>query len=121
MVSSQQEEVFWVLDFVCQQEAHRCYAEVASVHVVAEEKVVGFRREQSAIKVIQQVLELAVDVAENVYWWDKLQQNGLLEEDLLRSRDELSYFFFFEDVRKVLGVTNFCLVDCVPRKFVVVH
>ena len=66
MIATEQEEVLWIFDFVRKQQAHSCNTMMSSVDVIAKEKVVGLRREHTAIKMIQQIFELAVYVAEDV-------------------------------------------------------
>jgi hypothetical protein len=43
VVSSQQKEVFWVLDFVSEKQANGFEGLSTAVHVVFQEEVVGFR------------------------------------------------------------------------------
>ena len=50
MIPSEQKEVFWILDFVGEQEANGLEALLASVHVVAEEQVIGLRRKPAILK-----------------------------------------------------------------------
>lgn len=45
VVAPEKEEVAWVLDLVCEQEAYRLEAVLSPVDVVSEEQVVGARRE----------------------------------------------------------------------------
>ena len=50
MVSSQQEEVFGVLDFVSQQKTNALYGLLSSIDVISQEKVVSISREASIFK-----------------------------------------------------------------------
>ena len=63
VIASQQEEVLRVLDLVCEQQADGFQRLLASVHVVAQEQVVAFRREAAIFEQTQQIVVLAVDVA----------------------------------------------------------
>ena len=72
---------------------------VAPVNVVAEEKVVCFWRKLAAIKMVQQIFELAVDIAEDVDWRDQLEEYGLLEEDFLGRGYELANLLLLQNVR----------------------
>lgn len=63
MVAAQNEEVFGILDFVGEQEADGFEALFAAIHIVAEEEVVGVRREAAILEQAQQVIVLAVNVA----------------------------------------------------------
>ena len=62
MVSSEQEKVFWVLDLVAEEENNRFDGLFPAVNVVAEEEVVGFRRETTILKDSKQIIVLAMDV-----------------------------------------------------------
>lgn len=62
MVAAQDEEVLRVLDLVCQQQADGLQGLLATVHVVSEEKVVGFGRETSVLEQTEEIVVLAVDV-----------------------------------------------------------
>jgi hypothetical protein len=63
VVSPQQEEWLWILDFVSQQQANGLHALFAPVHVVPQKEVVGVRWEASILEDAQQVIELTVNVA----------------------------------------------------------
>jgi len=62
VVAPQQEEVVRVPDLVRQQQADGLDALLPAVHVVAEEQVVGRRRQAAVLEQPQQVRELPVDV-----------------------------------------------------------
>lgn len=70
---------------------------------------------------IEQVLELAMDVSQNINGRNELEQNGLLLEDSLGLVDQQAYLLLFQDVRQVVQVVLFVLVDGVPRVLVEVH
>ena len=40
VVASQQKEVFWVLDFVCEQETNGLQGLLASIHVVPKKQII---------------------------------------------------------------------------------
>lgn len=63
MVAPQQEEVLGVFDLVRQQQADGLQGLLPSVHVVAQEQVVGLWREAAILKEPQQVCVLSVDIA----------------------------------------------------------
>lgn len=63
MVSSQQKKVFWVFDLVGQQEADGLQRLLASVHIVAQEKVVALWGEASIFKQPQKIIVLPVNIA----------------------------------------------------------
>lgn len=62
MVTSQQEEVLRVLNFISQQKANGFQTLLASVNVISEEKVVGIRREPSVLEQSQQVVVLTMHI-----------------------------------------------------------
>ena len=66
VISSQNEEVLGVLDLVCQQEADGLEGLLATVDVIAEEKVVGLWREAAVLEKTEQVVVLSMDVAANL-------------------------------------------------------
>ena len=63
MVSPEEEEVLWVLDLVCEEQADGLQQLLAPVDVVAQEQVVGLGREPSVLEQPQEVRVLAVDIA----------------------------------------------------------
>ena len=65
MVAPEEEEVFWILDFVGEEETYRLQGLLASVHVVAQKQVVGLGRETAVFEQPQKVVELTVDVTCN--------------------------------------------------------
>jgi hypothetical protein len=66
VVSTQNEEVFRVLDLVCKEEADGLEGLLATVDVVTEEEVVSLRRETAIFEETQEVIVLAVDIAANL-------------------------------------------------------
>ncbi len=50
VISSKNEEVFWVFDLVGEQEANGFQTLLSTVHVVSEKQVIGFRRESTVFK-----------------------------------------------------------------------
>ena len=88
MVSSQQEEVFRVLDLVSHHEADDLQVLLSSIDVVSKEQIVRLRWEVADLEDSQQVYELTVDVAGNNKRWVELDQVGLGNKDLLGFLDE---------------------------------
>lgn len=66
MVAAQDEEVFRVLDLVREQKANSLQGLLATINVVTEEQVVGFRGETAVLKKSQQVIVLPVYIAANL-------------------------------------------------------
>lgn len=63
MVAPQEEEVLRVLDLVCKQETDGLQGLLASVHIVAQEQIVGLGWEAAILKQTEQVSVLSVDVS----------------------------------------------------------
>jgi hypothetical protein len=77
VVASQDEEVLGVFDLVGKQEANRLEGLLAPVDIVAQEKVVGLRREPAIFEETQQVVILAMDVTTDLQRVDDSgQQTG---------------------------------------------
>lgn len=66
VVAAQDEEVFGVLDLVCEQQADGLERLLATVYVVAEEEVVGLWWETAILEETEQVVVLAVDITANL-------------------------------------------------------
>lgn len=107
VVPAEDEKVLRVLDLVCKEQANGLERLLATVHVVAEEQVVGFGRESAILEQTQEVVVLSVDIAANLGqcqshlhgpkgprerpwhrrdtyldWSLKLQEDGLRDENL---------------------------------------
>lgn len=63
MISSQDEEVLWIFDFVCQQKADGLQGLFTSIHIIAEKEVVCFRREAAVLKEPEEIIVLPMNVA----------------------------------------------------------
>lgn len=72
MVSSQQKEVFWVLDLVSQQQTDGLQGLLPSVYIVSKEQVVALWWKASIFKKPQQIIVLPM----NITWRDKQGRNG---------------------------------------------
>ena len=68
---------------------------VTSVDIVAQEEIVGLWREHATVKMVQQIFELTVYIAEDVYWRDQFQQYWLIRKYFLSGRNELTNLLFF--------------------------
>lgn len=62
MVASQDEKIFWVLNFVSQQEANGLQRLLSTIHVIAQEEIVGLRREAAVLKEAQEIIILTVNI-----------------------------------------------------------
>ena len=66
VVTTEDEEVLWVFNLVCKQEADRLQRLLSSVDVVTQEEVVGFWWESTVFEESQEIVVLAVDIAANL-------------------------------------------------------
>ena len=94
MVASEEEEVLWVLDLVGEEEADGLEGLLSSVHIVSEEKVIGFRWESSVLKQSQQVIILTMDISTDFDWCFQLEKDGLVDENVSGLDAEASNFLF---------------------------
>lgn len=62
MVASQNEEVLWILDLVCEQQADGLERLFASVYIIAKEEVICFWWKAAIFEETQQIVVLAVNV-----------------------------------------------------------
>jgi hypothetical protein len=77
VVAPEEEEVFWILDFVGEEETYRLQGLFASVHVVAQKQVVGLGRETAVFEQPQKVVELTVDVTAYFEWCFEFKEDWL--------------------------------------------
>ncbi len=63
MVSSEKEKVFWIFDFVGQEEANGFEALLPSVYVITKEEVIGLRWKTPIFKQSHQVSILTMDIS----------------------------------------------------------
>jgi hypothetical protein len=63
MVTAQDKEVLRVLDLEGKQQADRLQRLFATVYIVAQEQVIGLRRESTVLEQTQEVVILSVDIA----------------------------------------------------------
>mmetsp|Transcript_6899 Transcript_6899/g.22622 ORF Transcript_6899/g.22622 Transcript_6899/m.22622 type:complete len:268 (-) Transcript_6899:35-838(-) len=80
VVATQKEEIFRVLDFVGEKQAHAFQAVFAPIHVVAKKEVVGVRGEAAVLEQPKQVVVLPVDVAHDLDRCLKLKQRRLIAD-----------------------------------------
>lgn len=106
MVSSQEEEVFRIEDFVNKQQGQGFQRLLSSVDVVPEEELVGLGGKLPEVEKTEQVVVLPVNVAQNFDRRSELQEHrltlndfeGVLDEEIVvtfRELDFLSGFFPF--------------------------
>jgi len=77
VVTTKNEEVFWVFDLVCEQKADGLQRLLASVYIIPQEEVVCLRRKAAVLEQTEQVVILAVNITANLRARDKvsLQQS----------------------------------------------
>ena len=66
VVTTENEEVLGVFDLVSQKEADGLKRLLATVDIVTQEQVVGFRREATVFEETQKIVVLAVDITANL-------------------------------------------------------
>lgn len=62
MISSEQEEVLRVFNFIGEKQAHSLETLLATINVISEEKVVGIRGEATIFEQSQQIIVLTMDI-----------------------------------------------------------
>ena len=62
VVSSEEEEVFWVLDLVSKEEADGLQALFSSVNIISKEEIIWLRWETSVFKNSEQIIILPMDI-----------------------------------------------------------
>lgn len=67
MVTTENEEVLWVLDLVCEQQANGFQRLFSSIYIVAEEEVVRLWREATVFKKSEKIVVLTVDITTNLF------------------------------------------------------
>ena len=63
MVPTEDKEVFWILDLVCQEQADRLEGLLASIDIIAEEEVICFRWKTTVLEESEQIVVLAMNVS----------------------------------------------------------
>lgn len=66
MVSTQDEEIFWVFDLVGEKEADGLERLLSTIDVISKEKVIGLWRESTVLEKAEEIIVLAVNVTTNL-------------------------------------------------------
>lgn len=66
MVAAENEEVLRVLDLVCEEKADGLQRLLATVDIVTEEEIVGFRRETTVLEQAQKIVVLSMYITANL-------------------------------------------------------
>jgi hypothetical protein len=82
VVTSEDEEVFGVLDLVGKEQANGLKRLLTSVDVVTEEEVVGLRREATVLEESEEIVVLSMDITADLDWSLEFEEDGLRDEDL---------------------------------------
>jgi len=85
VVAAKDEEVFGVLDLVCQQQADCLERLLSSVNVVSEEEIIRFGWKAAVLEEAKKIIVLAVDVAADL----QHDQSVLSKSLRLRTVDKL--------------------------------
>ena len=62
VVAAEDEEVFGIFDFVCEKKTDGFQRLLASIDVVTEEEVVGFRREATILEQSKEIIVLSMNI-----------------------------------------------------------
>ena len=66
MISTKDEKVFWILDLVRKKQANCFEGLLASVNVVTQEEIIGFRWKSPIFEEAEQIIVLSMDIAANL-------------------------------------------------------
>ncbi len=66
MVAAEDEEILWVLDLIREEKANGLQRLLASVDVISEEQIVGFRWESTILEQTEEIIVLTMDVTTNL-------------------------------------------------------
>jgi len=102
VVAAEDEEVFGVFDLVSEEEADGFEGLLASIHIVAQEQIVGLRWKPSILEQPQQIIVLPVDVSADFDGGLKFEEDRLADENFSRFLTKPSDFLF-------------CQVHCLSR------
>lgn len=84
VVTTKQEEIFRILDFVCEQETNSFERLLATIHIIAKEEIVCFGRKATVLEEPEKISILAMNVTADFQRCLKLKQNWLAEKDFTR-------------------------------------
>jgi hypothetical protein len=82
VVTSEDEEVFGVLDLVGEEQADGLKRLLTSVDVITEEEVIGLRREATILEESEKIVVLSVNITTDLDRSLKLEEDRLRDEDL---------------------------------------
>ena len=88
VVPAKDEEVLGILDLVRQEEAYCFQRLLSTVDVVAEEDVVGLRRESAVFEQTEEVVVLSVNVSADLDGGLELEEHGLADEQIAAAEAE---------------------------------
>lgn len=90
VITSEDEEVFGVLDLVGKEQANSLKRLLTSVDVVTEEEVVGLGREATVLEESEEIVILSVDITADLNWSLEFEEDGLRDEDLTSLGTEIT-------------------------------
>ncbi len=82
MVSSQQEEVFWIFDFVSEQKTDRLKTLPSSVYIISKEHIIGFWWKSTIFEQTQQIVILPMNVSADFQGRFEFEQDRLGNKNL---------------------------------------
>ena len=88
MVSSQDVDFFWVLDFVGVKEADSLDSLSSSIDIIAQKEIIWIGRETAILEETEHVVVLAMDIAADFEGRLGFDEHGLAEEDVFDSPDD---------------------------------
>jgi hypothetical protein len=62
VISSQEEEIFWVFDFIGEEETDGFEGLFATINVISKEEVIRIRRIAAIVKQTEKIIVLAMDI-----------------------------------------------------------
>lgn len=92
MVTSEQEEVFRVLDLEGEEQTESLDGVLSAVNIVSQEEIVSFRRHATKFKQFQKVMELSVQVTTNLDRSFQFKEHGLVHENFSSLSQETDDF-----------------------------
>jgi len=99
VIPPEKKEVLGMLDLVAEKKKDRLQTLFATINIVAKEQVICIWGKTTHLEKTNEVRILAMDIADNLYWWGKLDQGWLTEEDFACHLAECSDFGILETDR----------------------
>mmetsp|Transcript_32093 Transcript_32093/g.53031 ORF Transcript_32093/g.53031 Transcript_32093/m.53031 type:complete len:208 (+) Transcript_32093:716-1339(+) len=88
VVTTEHEKVLRILDFVSKEKANCFQRLLATVHVITQKHIIGFRREASVFKETQQIIVLPVDITTDLDRRFEFEKHGLANQKVTTTKTE---------------------------------